>query len=72
VDPTGSSFVAALDACVLFGYPLRDTLLLSVEAELYRPAWSQEVWDEVARNLQDHRHFTIGSPGAVSHFTHIQ
>jgi len=51
--PVGSSFVVALDANVLFGYPLRDTLLLAVEEELYRPAWSERVWDEVVDNLQD-------------------
>ncbi len=52
---TSSSFVVALDANVLFGYPLRDTLLLAVEYELYRAAWSDKVWDEVLRNLQDPR-----------------
>ncbi len=49
----GSLFVVALDANVLFGYPLRDTLLCAVEAELYQPVWSDEVWDEVVRNLED-------------------
>lgn len=49
----GSSFVVALDANVLFGYPLRDTLLCAIEADLYRPAWSDEVWAEVVRNLED-------------------
>jgi hypothetical protein len=39
----GSSVIVALDANVLFGYPLRDTLLLAVEADLYRPAWSEEI-----------------------------
>lgn len=51
----GSSFVVALDACVLYGYPVRDTLLRAIEVDLYRPAWSEEVWAEVLRNLQDPR-----------------
>ena len=53
--PTGASLVVALDANVLFGYPLRDTLLYAVEAGLYRPAWSEAIWEEVARNLKDPR-----------------
>lgn len=51
--PTGASLVVALDANVLFGYPLCDTLLYAVEAGLYRPAWSETTWEEVARNLKD-------------------
>jgi len=40
-----------LDACVLYGMPLRDTLLRVAEEGLYRPAWSYEIWDEVLRHL---------------------
>jgi len=51
--PTGTLFVAVLDANVRYGYPLRDTLLRAVEASLYRAVWSYEIWDEVLRNLKD-------------------
>jgi predicted nucleic acid-binding protein len=67
VFPAGSSFVAALDANVLFGYPLRDTLLHAGEAELYRPAWSEDVWAEVVRNLQDPRRKRPHTPADVQH-----
>lgn len=65
MDALGSSFVVALDANVVFGYPLRDTLLRAVEAELYRPAWSDEVWDEVGRNLEDPRRKRPHAHGVV-------
>lgn len=67
IFPVGSSFVSALDANVLFGYPLRDTLLHAVEAELYRPAWSEEVWEEVTRNLQDPRRKHPHTPEDIQH-----
>lgn len=51
--PTGTPFIVVLDANVLYGYPLRDTLLRAVEAELYQAVWSYEIWDEVLRNLKD-------------------
>lgn len=65
--PVGSSFVVALDANVLFGYPLRDTLLRAVEAELYRPAWSEQVWTEVTNKLQDPRRRRPHTPADVQH-----
>lgn len=40
-----------LDACVLFPAPLRDLLLRGIEASLYDGYWSNEIWDEVTRNL---------------------
>ncbi|MEQ8540185.1 MAG: PIN domain-containing protein [Coleofasciculus sp. D1-CHI-01] len=40
-----------LDACVIFPMPLCDTLLRAAEAEFYRPYFSQEILDEVTRNL---------------------
>ena len=50
------SFTAVLDASVLYPLPLRDTLLRVAEAELYDPCWSEQILDEVARNLTaDHR-----------------
>lgn len=43
--------VAVLDACVLIPSVLADTLLRCAERELYRPAWSRQILDEVRRNL---------------------
>jgi len=65
--PVGSSFVVALDANVLFGYPLRDTLLLAIEEGLYRPAWSERIWDEVVKNLQDPKRKKPYSPADMQH-----
>jgi predicted nucleic acid-binding protein len=45
------SFVAVLDACVLFSAALRDTLLRAANVGLYRIQWSDEILDEVRRNL---------------------
>jgi hypothetical protein len=42
-------FTAFLDACVLLPVALGDTLLRAAEADLYRPAWSPRVQDEVRR-----------------------
>jgi hypothetical protein len=43
--------LAVLDACVLFPAALRDTLLRTAEACLYRPRWTDAILDEVRRNL---------------------
>jgi predicted nucleic acid-binding protein len=51
--PTGTPFIVVLDANVLYGYPLRDTLLRAVEIGLYQAVWSYEIWNEVLRNLKD-------------------
>ncbi|MBW4644496.1 MAG: PIN domain-containing protein [Goleter apudmare HA4340-LM2] len=40
-----------LDACVLFPMYLRDILLSTAEAGLYRPYWSQKILDEAMGNL---------------------
>ena len=42
-------FTAFLDACVLLPVALGDTLLRAAEADLYRPAWSPRVQEEVRR-----------------------
>ncbi len=42
---------AVLDACVLVPEYLRDTLLLALEAELYKAYWSQKIFDEMSNNL---------------------
>jgi hypothetical protein len=42
---------AVLDADVLYALPLRDTLLSAAEAGCFQPVWSDEILDEMARNL---------------------
>jgi len=44
-------FFAVLDACVLYPYSLRDTLLRFAEAEFYAPLWSDRILDELERNV---------------------
>lgn len=46
-----SNFGAVLDACVLIPAAVRDTLLRTAEAGLYRPFWSGDVLREVEQNL---------------------
>lgn len=53
-----SSFVAVIDTCSLFPYSLRDTLLRAAEAELYRLRWSEDILEELRRNLQEERGLT--------------
>lgn len=45
------SFSALLDACVLLPYQLCDLLLRLAEKQLYRPLWSEQILNEVERNL---------------------
>jgi predicted nucleic acid-binding protein len=45
------SFPVLLDACVLLPYQLCDLLLRLAETDMYRPLWSNEILDEVERNL---------------------
>ncbi len=45
------TFRAVLDACVLFPFGLRDTLLRLAERELYDVYWSDRILDEMTRNL---------------------
>lgn len=44
-------FRVMLDANVLFPFTLRDTLLRAAEAGLYQAYWSDEILEEVRRNL---------------------
>ncbi len=42
---------AVLDACALFPMEVRDTLLRVAAAGAYRPHWSEQILDEMTRNL---------------------
>lgn len=45
------SFVAFLDACVLYPACLRDVLLTVAEAGICQIRWSSDVLDEMERNV---------------------
>ena len=48
----GSDYLVMLDACVLLPMPLSDTLLRMAETpRLYVPKWSDDILQEVTRNL---------------------
>jgi predicted nucleic acid-binding protein len=49
------AFAAVLDACVLYPFSLRDTLLRLAEQELYVVRWSDRILEEVRRNLVENR-----------------
>lgn len=40
-----------LDACILIPMPIADLLLRLADAKQFRPLWSEEILDEVERNL---------------------
>lgn len=44
-------FATLLDACVLYPFTLRDTLLRCAERDLYQPYWSELILNEATRNL---------------------
>jgi predicted nucleic acid-binding protein len=50
--------VAVLDACVLFPASLRDTLLRVAAAGLYQLQWTDDILEEVRRNLVAKREIT--------------
>jgi len=50
-----SSFIVVLDACVIFPAVLRDTLLRAAEAGLYQLQWTDDILEEVRRNLITNR-----------------
>ncbi len=54
------ALAAVLDACVLYPLPLRDTLLRVAEAGAYDPCWSEQILEEVTRNLLAKRDTTEG------------
>jgi predicted nucleic acid-binding protein len=45
------TFPVLFDACVLLPYQLCDLLLRLAEKEMYRPLWSEQILQEVERNL---------------------
>lgn len=45
------AFSALLDACVLYPVGVRDLLLSVAEREVYVPRWSEEILDEMHRNV---------------------
>ena len=45
------AFLAVLDACALYPFVLRDSLLRLAALELYDVKWSDEIIDEMRRNL---------------------
>jgi hypothetical protein len=50
------AFSALLDACVLFPVGVRDTLLTVAEHQVYVPRWTEEILDEMARNVVKQRY----------------
>jgi predicted nucleic acid-binding protein len=52
--------IVVLDTCVLFPGSLRDTLLRALEKGLYRGYWSQQIIEELLRNLQSDGGMTAG------------
>lgn len=50
-----SSFIVVLDTCVLFPSALRDTLLRAAEANLYRVFFTNDILEELRRNLISQR-----------------
>ncbi|MHB1682066.1 MAG: PIN domain-containing protein [Bacilli bacterium] len=53
------AFVAFLDTCVLYPANLRDVLLSIAEVGIYQIRWSEDVLEELKRNLSQR-------PGAIS------
>lgn len=52
-NPISGNFLAVLDACVLWPASLRDTLLRLAESpRQYIPKWTEQIWQEVVRNLE--------------------
>lgn len=56
------SFPVFFDTCVLYGATLNDTILRLAEARAFRPLWSQDVLEELHRNLAVIE--TVGPQGA--------
>ncbi len=62
--PLTGNFLAVLDACVLWPASLRDTLLRLAETlHQYIPKWTDQIWEEVARNLESRGRLTPEQTG---------
>lgn len=56
-----ADYPAVLDSCVLIPMPLVDTLLrMAEDPRLYVPKWSEDILDEVGRNLVSALNLTAG------------
>ena len=64
-----SSLDVTLDTCVLLPITLADTLLRFAEAGLFRPHWSNETLDELARNLMGK--FNLSEEAALRRIGHM-
>src|SRR5688500_18303841 len=49
------AFVALIDANVLYGAALRDTVVRAALADLYRPAWSTDILAEMVHSIRRER-----------------
>lgn len=62
------AFPAFLDTCVLYGATLTDTLLRIAEQDAFRPQWSNDVLDELRRNLDAIPGLAAGAADRRIHF----
>jgi predicted nucleic acid-binding protein len=49
------AIIALLDANAIWSAAVRDTLLLAAERDLFRPAWSRQILEEMSRALKARR-----------------
>lgn len=54
------AFLAVADACALYPFHLRDTLLRLAERELYDVRWSAEILNEMSGNLIENHAMSAG------------
>lgn len=57
-----ADLAAVLDACVLIPASLRDALLYPAVVGLYQPVWTEEILEEVTRNLPTLKRSTPVTP----------
>ena len=49
------TLVAVIDACVIYDFGARDTLLRAAVHGLFRPVWTRRILEEARRNLEQNR-----------------